>query len=242
MPIFTHGKATKVWANGFDLTRYFREYNFAVKTDLNEVSTFGDTIKTFVTGQEDSTLSLNGYFNGDAGGADAVLSAAIGAQTNTVITISPDGNTTPGRRVLTGQAIESDYTISGGIAAVVEISAQLQSSGSIQPGVSLKEMGAETGAANQVGVSNAAGGTKDGGLMVLNVNANTMSANSIFTVQHSVDNATWVDLTSITVPTGSTGGFVSVVLRDTTVNQHLRAVSAYAGLGSCTSQISFIRY
>lgn len=242
-----HGKNTKVLINSTNFTTSFKEYSVAQKMDVAEASTFGVNTKQYVQGLKDATLSLSGYFDGSADAIDSVLNAAIGATTDPVFTVAPAGSFALGQRVISGQAIESSYNISGSIGDIVAVSAEFQTDGGLGTGTSLHNLvAASIGAFTDTGQLNPTNAASTaGGYAVLHVTANTTNSGSTTVkVQHSVDDVTYVDLVTFTAFAfaAKTQEFKSVA-EGVTINKYLRATGTVGGSsGTATFTVSFVRF
>src|SRR4051794_24574522 len=76
-----HGKNTKVYVGGFDLSTYLQKAGVKAEADTPEVTGFGANGKQYIPGLQDATLQAEGVFNDDLlVSADKVLSAALNAQ------------------------------------------------------------------------------------------------------------------------------------------------------------------
>lgn len=86
--------------------------------------------------------------------------------------------------------------------------------------------------------------TDNGGAAYLQVSALVLGGFTNFApkVQHSADNATWVDLATFTVVTASPTAQRVVVTPGTTVNRYLAAIWAFGGSGSGESVTFFVGF
>jgi hypothetical protein len=87
MPTFIHGKSTGVLVDANDLSTYFNSADFASTIDTAEVTSFGSSAKSYITGLNDATLSLSGLYSQDAGGSDAVLNTLLGQASSPAVTV-----------------------------------------------------------------------------------------------------------------------------------------------------------
>lgn len=77
--VAVHGSKARLYANGWDMTDFMREATLAGSADAADASTWGLGSKKYVAGRQDATLSGSGVYDGLAGGAVAVLEAALGS-------------------------------------------------------------------------------------------------------------------------------------------------------------------
>jgi len=251
MPTFTHGKNTGVLLNATDLSTYFNSADISQTVDTAETTAFTQGSKSYITGLHDATLSVSGMFSQDAGGEDAILSAALGAATTPLVTVI-FGVGAIGKRCVTGRAHEVNYSISSPVADVTSVTADFNASTdavtnqtySLRGGVMLTA-GASIAfgsLGNLTSVDNTTSST-NGGMAVLHVTANSISGgNTTIKVQHSADNSTWVDLITFTaVSATTTTQQLSTVTG--TINRYVRATASTAGSsGSITYNIALARY
>ena len=241
---FRHGKNTRVLIGSTDLSTYFKETTVSSSVETAETTTFGVSggSKTYVTGLNDSTVSLSGLFADDTGEADDVITTALGSDTDIVFTIAQDGGLTVGRRCLLGQAIETKYDISSPVADVVSTSLDLQSDGESLHGFVLAASDVISSTSNGTGVDGIASST-NGGTATLHVTANTRNGNITVKVQHSADNTTFADLATFAVVSSTTKTSERLsVASGTTVNRYLRVSYTVAGsTGSATIAAAFGR-
>ena len=83
---FVHGKGTKVHVNAVDFSQYFNNVDVAKTSDVAETSNFGGSgFKTFISGEDDGTFSLTGFFDATA---DATLQPLLsGTDFNLIVGI-----------------------------------------------------------------------------------------------------------------------------------------------------------
>lgn len=250
MPTFIHGKSTGVFVDAYDLSTYFNSADFASTIDTAEVTSFGSSAKSYITGLNDATLSLSGLYSQDAGGSDVVLNTLLGQATSPAVTVVFTTGTI-GNRCIVGQAHETSYSISNPVADVSSVSADFNATAGavadqvygIRGGVILT-----TGASiaygslgNLASVDNSAS-SASGSLATLHVTTNSIAGGATtIKVQHSADNSTFADL--ITFTAVGAGGTVGVSKASTgTVNRYVRVTASTAGSsGSIIFNVGFAR-
>ena len=236
---FGHGKNTAVWFNGANLTSYFNEASVSTDVEVAETTAFGNDAKTYIAGLTDGTFSMSGMFDGAQGAVDETLSGVIGSDAADVITVAPDGATI-GRRAVSGAARETTYEVTSPVGDVVAVSMESQATGGVDYGVLLAANTAVS--ASAAGASSDNGGSSsNGGVGYLHVTANTRDGSSDFTVQHSSDNVSFVDLITFTGVSASATGGQRVAVTGA-VNQYVRAQHVPGGSsGSVTYTMAFAR-
>ena len=238
---FIHGKDSQVIHGIYDLSPYLNDASASADVETAETTAFGSSAKSYIVGLRDGTVSASGMFDGVAGAVDEVLTASIGSDTLSPVTIGYNGSTI-GNRVTLLQAKTTSYEVSTPIGDVVSVSYSAQADGGLDNGVSLHALGADTTSVNNTAVDNTVS-SANGGMAQVHVTVNSRSSTSVIKVQHSADNSTFADLvTFTTVGIGATTSERSLVASGTTVNRYLRSSTTLsAGTGSITYQVSFAR-
>ena len=117
---FKHGKNSKVLVNQYDLSAYFSDGQVQGSAETNEISAFGASAKSYLVGQNDSTLSLSGFWDGAVGAVDEILTSALQTASE-VITFAPEG-LAAGSRVYAMDSLATSYQTSSAISDVVKVS------------------------------------------------------------------------------------------------------------------------
>jgi hypothetical protein len=245
MPTFRHGKNTIVMFDKYDLSTYFNMATTSAMAEPVDTTTFGSANKTYAVGMKDATVSFEGLWDGSTDAVDEVLTEAVTATADKVITVGSEGAAI-GRRAKLINSIESSYEIKSAVADMVTISAEVQASGikgGLDGGVLLAAQQTVSSVTANTSVDNAAS-SANGGVAHLHVTSNTRDGAATIKVQHSANNSTWADLVVFTATTSTTPTSQRVeVAAGTTVNRYIRAnVSAIAGsTGSVTITVGFAR-
>jgi hypothetical protein len=225
-----HGKNTKVYANGYDLTTFLRKLTVAGSVDTADSTTFGKQSRTKVAGLRDAKLTAEGLFSHAAGAADVddVLSAALGLD-NVLWLYGAEGDAV-GKRAVAMLAANTGYEVSSEVADVVSVKAEAEASGGngYEGGVFLHSGAtAEAAGGNSVAVDNLAA-TANGLVAHVHVPDVTGAGPSLgVKVQHSTDNSTWVDLVTFTAITADYNA--QRIQTAGTVNRYLRALWTFGG-------------
>lgn len=237
---FRHGKNTAVLVQQYNISSYLNEVSSSQSIETAETSTFGTAAKTYVTGQNDATISFSGLYDGAANAIAEIFEAIISNDSTPVITICPDGGLTVGSKATLAQAKQTSYEISAPVTDVVSLSGEFQVTDGMRGGVILAGNAANTTSTNGASVDGAASSSL-GARANLHVTANTRDANTVIKVQHSADNSTWADLITFTTVAATT--LTSQTATATgTVNRYLRATSTISsGTGSITYTVSLSR-
>lgn len=242
MPTLRHGKNTVVLLGSSNASPYLNDASTNRSVDTNETSAFGNSAKTYLTGQGDGTIAVKGMFDGTALAIDALLQGFIASETDPIVSISIEGNTV-GAKTHMAKVKETTYETSSPVSDIVSISADFQVDGGIDSGRLLAPATSVSTATttNGTAVDNAAL-TSNGGVAHVHVTANVNLGTTTVKVQHSTDNSTWVDLvTFTTIATTVLTSERIEVAASTTVNRYLRSQITTTGTGNITSTIAFAR-
>ena len=237
---YRHGKDTGVLLGKYNLTAYFNEVSSSMSLEVAETTTFGDSAKSYILGQNDGTISASGLFDSDANAVNFVLEEVLSLDYQPPITLAYDGGFTAGNDCGMGLGQMTSYEVTAPVSDVVATSAEFQVSGGLRTGVLLAAQTAYTTTTNGTSVDNTAS-TANGYTGYLHVTTNSRSSTTVAKIQHSADNSTWADLatfTTIAISSRTT----DTVSGSGTVNRYVRAVvTPAAGTGSITLSISFAR-
>ncbi len=236
---FKHGSKAKVYANGYDLSGFLKQFSVSAKADAHEASTFGDTAKDYIAGLKDATLSAEGVYDGATGAIDAILEAALGDDSS-IWTYFPQGESAVGDDGYGFDAVTTGYEVSTPVNDVAVISTEAQGKTGAERVDSLHPLGAETVTGNGTSLDNTASST-NGGAAYLQVTAASGTTPSLTVkIQHSTDNSTWVDLITFTAVTAANQAERKAVTGN--VNRYIRATWTISGTGpNFTFSVAFGR-
>lgn len=184
-----HGSEARIYAAGYDISPYLQSASGDESIDTAEVSGFSDGAKRYIAGLQDATVSLEGTYSSDTDGVVDALRTALGATAKPVCVMAEGDAIGDEGDGLAG--IKTSRSVSSEIADAVKLSAELQSTTGLETIVSLHAMGEETADGNFASVDNGAS-SSDGAVGYLQVPEAAVSAD--VKIQHSPDDATWVDL------------------------------------------------
>ena len=221
---FTHGKDTKIYANGYILTDYLDSVDSSGTVDTAETTVFGKVQKQFIPGLKDATISMNGFHDGDSTAARTVFQNALAS--TAVITYWPKGDAVADYGY-GAKGTDTAFNVTTTLDDAARITAAVQSSTGQEPLVSLHAMGTEYSAAFTGTAYNYSAAATSGGSAYLQV----VSAAGTVTVsiRHSTDNfaASNDELVAFTAVTART---TERVVFTGAVRQYVRAdVSMTAG-------------
>ena len=220
---FVHGKDTKVFFNNNDFGQYFNQIDFNRTSDVAETTAFGNSNKTYISGDKDGTLSMAGLFDDTA---DAVLQPFLGSSTNTNVVVGLDG-ITDGKSVMFGAGVVTSYGQSSPVGDVVGTSIDMQSDNGFFNGLVL-DNATITATGNSTSTDNSASSSNGGGAFAIATTVSGSTPVATVKIQHSTNDATFVDLVTFTNFT-SAGAQISEVASGTTINRYLRVNYTISG-------------
>lgn len=189
---FVHGSKTRVFANGYALSSYLRSYTATGTRDAAETSAFSDEAKTFIYGLKDATLSAEGMYDGSASAADEILTAALGATSESEWTVLPAGATI-GNRGFGFAAHATGYEIQSPVDDVCMVTTEAQSTVGREAVICHQGYGTVTASGTASSVVDNAAGSNGGGVSYLHATY-TGAGTAVVKVQHSTDDVTYTDL------------------------------------------------
>lgn len=137
---FIHGKNAYIRVDNAsgtltDLSSITNEISYSQSIETADTSTYGTNAKTYITGQNDATVSLTGLFDATSatvieGTIDALIAGTIGSAT---LEFGPEGNGT-GKKKYTMEVIVTSYEIGAPVSDVVSLSVEFQRTGATTVG------------------------------------------------------------------------------------------------------------
>lgn len=132
---FVHGKSAvfKLDDSGGtlrDLSAYLEEVSMPRSIETAEVTTFGSSAKSYITGLTDATISLSGKFDSTA---DGYLAGVVGQSATLSFEYGPAGST-GGLIKYSGECILTSYEVGATVGDAVTASVELQVTGTITRG------------------------------------------------------------------------------------------------------------
>lgn len=236
---FIHGKNTKVLANGYDLSAYFKSATVSGEAETAETTAFGQSSKAYIAGLKDATVSLEGMYDGAASAVDQLLNTALGNQTLSVLTIYPAGDTEglPGYGF---KCIETSYEVDSPLDDVVGISAEFQSSSGLERVLSLKSSVDSITADSNGGAVDGGAASTAGGVGYIHVPAFVTFTSNVVTIEDSADGSSgWATILTFTTVTAINAK--ERVDISGTVRRYTRAKWDVTGSGSTSIAVGFCR-
>ena len=232
---FRHGKDTKVYVNGYDLTAYFKSSGVEGTVEAAETTTFGKVAKTFIPGHKDGTLSLEGLFDGLANAVDVVLQAALGVASS-IWTILLDTDVI-GKRGYGFDAIETSYSIDSPVDDVVSVAAEAQSKVGHESVLVQHPLAAETVSGSSASIDNGAA-SSNGGVGYLQVTDFSGWDSVDILVEDSANDIAFA--TVLTFANVTAARAKERIAITGTVRQFTRATWTFNGAGPGTSTFSVV--
>lgn len=236
----TWGTATKLYANGYDVTTYFKEAGIELGRDAADVTTFGDTAYDYIPGLRFAEQTMDGFYdpvNSDPNyGSTTVLYPIFNSTTQNAVLCSfaPIGDTfsypvycTYGQATTYGIAVEMTEATPLAVAIASNIGGKRH--------LSYKAMAAVTATANGTSIDNTSS-TAYGGSAALHVTVVSGTNPTLdVKIQHSTDNSTWADLITFTqVTADNQSEYKTTATPTTTVNRYTRAIWTVGGTDTPT--------
>lgn len=132
---FVHGKNAYIQLDNSagtltSLTSISNEVSYSQSIETAETSVFGTSAKTYITGQNDATISISGLFDATSASViEGTIDALIaGTNASATLVFGPEGNGT-GKKKITCETIVTSYEISAAVGDVVSLSVELQRTG-----------------------------------------------------------------------------------------------------------------
>ena len=132
---FVHGKNAFIQLDNSagtltTISSIANEITYSNSIDTAETSVFGNSAKTYITGQNDATISISGLFDATSATViEGTISALIaGTLASASLVFGPEGNGT-GKKSIACETIVTSYEIGAPVGDVVSLSVELQRTG-----------------------------------------------------------------------------------------------------------------
>lgn len=132
---FVHGKNAYIALDNSsgsltELSSITNEISYSQSIETADTSTYGTNAKTYITGQNDATVSLSGLFDATSAGVIEGTIAALIAGTNASATLEfgPEGDAS-GKKKYSMEVIVTSYEIGAPVSDVVSLSVEFQRTG-----------------------------------------------------------------------------------------------------------------
>lgn len=232
MPTFEHGRLTKVWVDGYDLSTYLRTATAPYNAGELDTTTYGNNgDKSFQKDLSDSTISLGGFWRDTVGEpVETVLNNAA------VITIAPSGavlNNPARLAYVFGTKTETPADAGD----LIQQSADYRARDGVGRGRLIRIPTPVSAGGNGSSVDFAAASLNhwSAALHLLAIDAGTFTG----TLQHSADNTTWVAAGVFTALTTQGAAYLSGSGR---LERYRRVIWTFAGGTSADFVVSHASY
>lgn len=197
----SHGSGADVVGNGYVLTSFLNSATFAGSRETAETTVFKKTSKTYIPGMKDTSMNIEGIFDGAVDEVDQVLQAAFDSSASGLYSYFPKGQESILRPAFTLDAVNSNYEVTTDIGDVAQVSAELSGGdkGVFARGLVVRPLAVAAAGGNSSSIDNTAQSLLGANLVVHAV----ASASLVVKLQDSADNVTFADLAgSISSTTG----------------------------------------
>ena len=232
-----HGRLTRVYINGYDLTGFFREQALKRSRELAESTVFNLADKTFLAGQRDASQSLEGLYDPATDGIEDVLHTAL--TTDPIIaTVLPQGDTIalPAYGV---SGLQKSLDLNTSKDDVGMLATEIQASGGADRMLA-HHIFQQENANGQTAAVDGGAATTNGGVGYLHVMNITGITNLAMVIEDSADGSTgWATILTFAGTTASRGR--QKVEITGTVRRYTRARWTFTGAGSAQFWTGFGR-
>lgn len=239
---FLHGKSTMVLTHGRDASAYLHSVGVSGSADTAECSTFLASSKSYLAGLKDAVLSMEGFVDGAAAAADAVLQTLFGVNSK-IFSVYPEGDAR-GKPGLHMSAVQTSFETKCDIGDAVGFSAEAQSNVSTERGESLKASADSiTVDGSETSVDNAAAST-DGGAAYLHVLSKTGGTTLAVIIEHSSDNGgtdAWATIATFSVASAQAIAERIAIAAGTTIKRYARATFDVGAGGTWKVNVALAR-
>lgn len=233
----THGRLTRVYINGYDLTGFYRKQESELTRETAESTVFNLADKTYLPGHRDASLSLEGIFDGAVDGIEQVLLAALAADP-TIVAICPQGDVL-GNVAHGFSALEAKYAIDSAKDDIVTLANELQSSSGRDRQIIHHALGTEV-ATGQSAAQDGGAASSNGGVGQLQVPDIAGITNLAVVIQDSADGSTgWATICTFAGVTADRNA--QRVEITGTVRRYTRASWTFTGSGTAQFWAGFGR-
>lgn len=222
-----HGKQTRIYVNGYNLTGFFRKSSSELMRETAESTVFGLDDKTYLAGVKDATASLEGLFDGVVDGVEDVLLAALNADP-TILTILPQGDAL-GNVAHGFTSLETKYAIDSSTDDIVSLNTELQSNAGRDRLLVQHALGSDVASGQSASIDNAVQ-TINGGVGYLQVPDIAGITNLSVLIEDSADNSAFATILTFAGVTADRGR--QRVEITGTVRRYTRSRWVFTGAGS----------
>ena len=232
-----HGRLTRVYVNGYDLTGFFRKSSMEQSREMAESTVFNLTDKTYLPGLQDASLSLDGLFDAAIDGIEDVVNTAFSTDP-TIVTLCPQGDVL-GNVAYGLSGLETKLTLDASKDDIVSLSNELQSTVGRDRLLVQQPLATQVASGFSTSIDNTAVSTPNGGVGYLHVPNITGITNLSVVIRDSADNISFN--TILTFPNVTASRAKHRVEITGTVRRYLIALWTFTGSGSAQFWTGFGR-
>lgn len=232
-----HGRLTRVYLNGYDLTGFYRKTGSELTRETAESTVFNLADKTYLPGLRDASLSLEGLFDGAVDGIEDVLLTAFSADP-TIVTLCPQGDAI-GNVAQGFSTLETKFAIDASKDDIVSLSNELQSTAGRDRLLVQHALGSEVASGQSASIDNTVVSTLNGGVGYLHVPNIAGITNLAVVIEDSADNSAFATILTFAGVTANRGR--QRVEITGTVRRYTRCRWTFTGAGSAQFWAGFGR-
>lgn len=234
---FRHGKNTKVWFNGLDLSPYLNAAGMDVSRDLSDITTFGSNgWKEFLSGLLSATFAFEGHYDPTQNTIWGATEGQFGTD-NGVLTYCPGGGAAVGDLARLALITGSDYRESSPIGDKVAMAWDVTNEGDLHFGYVLHPLAEDT--------NTTTGSTRDDGAATTNgwtahIHCPALDGGSwVVKLEDSANGSAWADVTGGAFTALTAAGYQRLQsLAGATLRRYVRYTATRTG-GSVGNGITF---
>lgn len=232
----THGRLTRVYINGYDLTGFYRKAQSELTREVADSTVFGLNDKTYLPGLRDANASLEGLYDGAVDGIAEVLHAALSADP-LILALCPQGDVL-GNVAHGLSSLETKYAIEASKDDIVSLNHEVQSSSGRDRLLIQHALGSEVASGQSASIDNGAQ-SLNGGVGFLQVPDIAGITNLSVLIEDSADNSSFATILTFAGVTADRGR--QLVEITGTVRRYTRARWVFTGAGSAQFWVGFGR-
>lgn len=221
---FSHGSSAEIYLDGMDASPYLQEVSQEGEIDSAETSCLGTSAKTYVPGLSDASVSMSGFFDGNAVDDTLTFEYKIDSlyRVQTQATYIPGGDAL-GASCYLFKGIVTSNSISTSVDDIAGVELEMQGCNAMARGKVLSPGSTVTATGNGAEVDFTTVSTTNGFdaiLHVLNVSGTSTPTLTVKIQGSATSGGTFADLGSFTAVTAKGSQFITV---PGTIPRYLRA-------------------
>lgn len=230
------GRGVAIIVDDVDLSKYLNQFKFERKAKDIDISHFGSKVNLYLSGPQDTTVTLNGFYDGGPDEVDEVFHRKFGAfgtaaDINVMICPDTESNGQPAYMIPTTQIT---YDISTKVDGAVEVEAQLRANGAISRGVIMQQsdMVTATGESADPLDNGDVGSSFFGAVGQLHVLSNSALPSMSVALEHSDDDTTYAPFLEFDPVMTASGSQRILTANNLEIKQYVKATWTLPTTGS----------